>query len=242
MATGQQPSRDRHTSVGVSFRAIEECRPAGSVSGGGGNLVREARVTPSVCLAAFAVSPALALDPHDASTRAGSPLAANAYVAPGPSSPPRRHGGDEADPGDSPGWLSEIRFGGTTLWQSRQHGGGGRSLCDRQGSVEFPHPRVRQVVPRHPAQAPTHWEAGISTEGGRSQFYAGVTSTVPLPSILSRGIFRRAVTTRPWRTSRSLLGLPFLFRESIGLGLELGPHWRVIGGIRPFLAFRHLRQ
>ena len=187
----------------------------------------------SICLTAFAVSPALAFGPANAWTRAGSPLAARAYAAPEPQLSPDALAAMQADTEDAPGWLSEIRFGGTTFWQRGDTTGEGGLYVTGQVLFDSPVPAVRQAVPGYPAAAAAaSRREHLDGIGGSSQFYAGVTWTVPLPlDRLSRSVVRRHVHDAALENEPIAVGCRVLFRESIGLGLELGPHWRVIGGI-----------
>ena len=186
----------------------------------------------SICLTAFAVSPALAFGPANAWTRAGSPLAARAYVAPEPQLSPDALAAMQADTEDAPGWLSEIRFGGTTFWQRGDTTGEGGLYVTGQVLFDSPVPEFGKWYLDIPLRPRPHVGASISTIGGSSQFYAGVTWTVPLPSIVFfEASFGGTVHDAALENEPIAVGCHLLFRESIGLGLELGPHWRVIGGI-----------
>lgn len=203
-----------------------------------GEFVRMSIRFASVCLAAALVgSPALALNPGNAWTRGGAPLAANAYFAPPGVGQGATAAANEAPPayaqaGNPGGILDEVRLGGTTFWQHGDNGSeGGLYLT---GQILFD-PFVRSFDNRILdvlLRPRPHIGMSLSTDSGSSQLYAGLTWTVPLPSILFlEASFGGTVHDAHLENNPIAVGCRFLFRESIGLGVELGPHWRVIGGI-----------
>jgi lipid A 3-O-deacylase len=229
---GNSCRENRGTSAAASFCAIEEFRPAGSMFWSRGVLVPMRVYIALFCLVAFAVSHALAFGPDNAWTRGGLPLSANAYVAPEPHLTPNAMAAMQVDTDDAPGWQSEIRFGGTTFWQRGNTTGEGGLYVTGQVLFDSPVPEFDKWYLDIPLRPRPHVGASISTQGGSSQFYAGVTWTVPLPSIVFfEASFGGTVHDAALTNAPIAVGCLLLFRESIGLGLELGSHWRVIGGI-----------
>ena len=193
----------------------------------------------SICVAAtFVASPAFAFSPDNAWTRAGAPLAANAYVAPvAEDEDSATAAASYADASNTSaynagGIFDEVRLGATTFWQDND--GGTQDGVFVTGQVLFD-PFVPPLDNRYLdilLRPRPHLGASVSTEDGVNQLYGGLTWTVPLPSILFlEASFGGTIHDGDLENAPISLGCRVLFRESVGLGLELGPHWRVIGGI-----------
>jgi lipid A 3-O-deacylase len=190
-----------------------------------------------VCVASMIVSPALAFNPENAWTRAGAPLAANAYVAPALEARSATAATDGAyatnagvyNPG---GIFDEVRAGATTFWQGGDNGDEGGVYIT--GQVLFD-PFVAPLDNRYLdvlLRPRPHLGGSLSTGGGSSQLFGGLTWTVPLPSIFFlEASFGGTIHDAPLENAPIAVGCRVLFRESVGLGVELGPHWRVVGGI-----------
>ena len=188
------------------------------------------------CVAIAFASPALAFNPDNAWTRAGAPLAANAYAAPSLESRSPAGTADNAYASAgayNPGWIfDEVRAGATTFWQGGDNGDEDGIYVT--GQVLFD-PFIPPLENRYLdilLRPRPHLGGSLATGGGSSQLFGGLTWTVPLPSIVFlEASFGGTIHDAPLENAPIAVGCRVLFRESIGLGLELGPHWRVIGGI-----------
>jgi lipid A 3-O-deacylase len=184
----------------------------------------------SICVAVgFSASPALAFDPVNAWTSTGAPLAANAYVAP---PLPSEVSAMDLNPHNPGGIFDELRLGATTFWQGGDTGPeGGVYLTGQVLFDPFIAPLDNRYLDILLRPRP-HVGGSLSTDGGSSQIFGGLTWTVPLPSVLFlEASFGGTIHDAPLENAPIAVGCRVLFRESLGLGLELGPHWRVIGGI-----------
>jgi len=184
----------------------------------------------SICVAAtFVATPAFAFSPDNAWTRAGVPLAGNAYVAPRAESDVFAM---DAGAYNSGGIFDARWLGATTFWQ--ENDGGTQDGVFVTGQVLFD-PFVAPLDNRFLdilLRPRPHLGASVSTEDGVNQLYGGLTWTVPLPSILFlEASFGGTIHDGDLENAPIALGCRLLFRESVGLGLELGAHWRVIGGV-----------
>jgi hypothetical protein len=188
------------------------------------------------CAATAVASSALAFNPENAWTRAGAPRAANAYVAPALESQGTAEGASAAyaTTGDyNPGGIfDEVRAGATTFWQHGDNGDEGGIYVT--GQVLFD-PFIAPLDNRYLdilLRPRPHLGGSLSTDEGSSQLFGGLTWTVPLPSIFfAEASFGGTIHDAALENAPIAVGCRVLFRESVGLGLELGPHWRVIGGI-----------
>jgi lipid A 3-O-deacylase len=190
------------------------------------------------CVAATMIaSPALAFNPENAWTRAGAPLAANAYVAPAleaQSAAGATDGAYATNAGvyNPAGIFDEVRAGATTFWQGGDNGDEGGVYIT--GQVLFD-PFVAPLDNRYLdvlLRPRPHLGGSLSTGGGSSQLFGGLTWTVPLPSIFFlEASFGGTIHDAALENAPIAVGCRVLFRESVGLGVELGPHWRVMGGI-----------
>lgn len=186
-------------------------------------------------MALSAGSTALAFNPDNAWTQAGAPLPAGAYAAPASASVAAT---DAAPPSpaeaDSPGLLSifdEVRLGSTTF---RHQGSEGKEdgafitgeLLFKPVAGPFQNRFLDVLLTPRP-----HVGFSVSTEDGTDQVYGGFTWTVPLPWIFFvEASFGGTFHDGPLENSDLALGCRVLFRESLSLGIDLGEHWRVLGG------------
>ena len=81
-----------------------------------------------------------------------------------------------------------------------------------------------------------HLGATVSVGDGTDQLYGGFTWTLPLPGPLFLeagfgGTVHNGNIYLDEGKDGVQLGCRVLFRESLGLGVELGPHWRAIAGV-----------
>jgi lipid A 3-O-deacylase len=203
----------------------------------GGLFVRwRVRVEVACVAATLLASPALAFNPVNAWTRAGAPLAANAYVAPALESQNAAGAADAAYANtgayNPAGIFDEVRAGATTFWQGGDNGDEGGVYVT--GQVLFD-PFIAPLDNRYLdilLRPRPHLGGSLSTDEGSSQLFGGLTWTVPLPSIaFLEASFGGTIHDAALEDAPIAVGCRVLFRESVGLGLELGPHWRVIGGI-----------
>jgi hypothetical protein len=195
-----------------------------------GEFVRKFVGVASVCVVlALGAAPSRAFDPVNAWTAAGPPLAASAYVAPNASGDVSAMDVGAGNPG---GIFDEVRLGATTFWQGGDNGPeGGVYITGQVLFDSFLAPLDNRYLDILLRPRP-HLGGSLSTDGGTSQIFGGLTWTLPLPSIFFlEASFGGTIHDGPLEDAPIALGCRVLFRESIGLGLELGEHWRVIGGI-----------
>jgi hypothetical protein len=80
-----------------------------------------------------------------------------------------------------------------------------------------------------------HVGATLSTDGGTQQVYAGLTWNVPLAEIFFlEASFGGTIHDRGLDLGHddgAELGCHLLFRESAGIGVRLGPHWRLVTSV-----------
>lgn len=79
-----------------------------------------------------------------------------------------------------------------------------------------------------------HLGATVSADDGTNQLFGGVTWQFPLGSVLFveasfGGTIHDGELNQPPGTTELSLGCRVLFRESAGVGLNLGRNWRVVG-------------
>ncbi len=138
------------------------------------------------------------------------------------------------DPG---GIFDEVRTGLSESWQDNDKGSEHRGPFVT-GEVLF-HPipgSYRNGFLEFFLKPRPHVGASVSTAGGTDQIFGGVTWTVPLPPFgfleasFGGTVHDGSLYTPPDQRGLSL-GCYTLFRESVGLGINMGPHVRVIGAI-----------
>jgi len=227
----QQPASEMATAARPATLArLWSLKRTAQYEGRTGESVHSSVRSASICVAAMLVaSPACAFSPDNAWTRAGAPLAGNAYVA-----PHIEDGVSAIDVGsyNPAGIFDEVRLGATTFWQGGDNGDeGGVYLTGQILFDPFIAPLGNRVLDVLLRPRP-HFGGSLSTGGGTSQVFGGLTWTVPLPSVFfAEASFGGTIHDGDLEDAPIALGCRVLFRESVGLGVELGPHWRVIGGI-----------
>ena len=107
----------------------------------------------SICLTAFAVSPALAFGPAQRVDACRFAARRQGLRGAGAPALPRRLGGDASRHRGCAGLAERDPLRWNDVLAAWRHNRGGRPLRDRPGSLRFPRSRVRQVVPRYPAAA-----------------------------------------------------------------------------------------
>ncbi len=182
-------------------------------------------------------SAAFAVEPISAWTRAGPPLAATAYVAPaveGDGALAQVNDLSAMGTGYSnPGWIfDEVRLGATTFWQRGDTGPEDGAFIT--GQVLFD-PFIAPLSNRYLdilLRPRPHLGASVSTGSGTNQIFGGLTWTVPIVSVFFlEASFGGTIHDGELEGAPISLGCRVLFRESLGLGLKLGEHWRVVGGV-----------
>jgi len=178
--------------------------------------------------------PAQARDKESSWSRAGAPLPANAFV------PPESRdnnavaqlnafaAGDVEDYSGG-GILDEVRLGVLTFWQRNGESEEGIYATGQVLFDPFVGPfenRILNVVLR-----PRPHLGGNVSPDGTDQIFGGVTWTVPIWRFFAEASFGGTIHNGPLSGAEVSVGCRVLFRESLALGLELGPHWRVVGGI-----------
>lgn len=196
--------------------------------------MRRWRCVASVLLVAASISPTHARDHENAWSRAGAPLAADAFVGAGESDNEavaqlNAFAAGEIEDYSGGGILDEVRLGVLTFWQDN---GGSEEGIYATGQVLFDpfigpfENRFLNVLLR-----PRPHLGGNVSPGNTDQIFGGVTWTVPLWRFFAEASFGGTIHNGPLSGAEVSLGCHLLFRESLALGLKLGPHWRVVGGI-----------
>jgi lipid A 3-O-deacylase len=187
-------------------------------------------------LAALAVAAAHAAEPETAWTAAGAPLEATGSFVPPPP------GTDDAvrAPLDSRalydddfrrgGILSEVRLGVLAFWQS--------NASTEQGAYVTGQVLFDPFVPRfdnwflNVFLRPRPHIGGTASPWGTDQLFAGLTWNAPFGRIFfAEASFGGTIHDGPLTNAQVALGCRVLFRESLGLGANIGEHWRVIAGV-----------
>jgi len=188
-----------------------------------------------LCAAAVVGSPARALDPLNAWTRSGPPLAANAFVSPRPGGSgaiAQLNGFPAGDTDHSGGGIfDEIRLGVLGFWQDNA---GEEEGVYVTGQVLFDPfvPRFDNWFLNVLLRPRPHLGGTVSVSSGTNQLFGGLTWTVPVGRIFfAEASFGGTVHDGPLSGAEVSLGCRFLFRESVGVGANLGPHWRVVAGV-----------
>ena len=181
------------------------------------------------------VSAASASEPEGAWRDSGAPLPATGAFVP---SPPGQ-AADGPDPLQAlasyhetggAGIFDEVRLGVLGFWQDNSSSEEGVYVTAQVLFDPFLQPFdniILDVLLR-----PRPHIGGTASFDGTDQLFAGLTWTVPI----WRGFFAEAslggtIHNGPLDNAQVALGCRVLFRESLGLGVEIGEHWRVIAGI-----------
>jgi hypothetical protein len=130
-------------------------------------------------------------------------------------------------------FFDEVRLGGTNFWQEGDEGTEGDAFINGQVMFDpllgqFDNSFLNIFLRPRP-----HVGAAVGLDGGTDQVFAGVTWEVPLGQVFfleaSFGgtLHNGDLKTTPGEQGLSL-GCRALFRESAGLGANLGKNWRVL--------------
>jgi hypothetical protein len=67
---------------------------------------------------------------------------------------------------------------------------------------------------------------------GPDQLFAGLTWNFPIwRGLFAEASFGGTLTNADLHNAQIAVGCPVLFRESLGLGVDIGPHWRAMVGV-----------
>ena len=126
------------------------------------------------------------------------------------------------------GIFDEVRFGGSFSLPSNEPDGVlvNGQLLFTTFAPPFDNYWLNTLLRPRP-----HFGATVATDNGTNQIFGGLTWTFPL----YRSLFLEASFGGTWHDGPLEsagdgpdLGCEVLFRESLGLGVDLGPRWRVI--------------
>ncbi len=184
-------------------------------------------------LAALMVSSAMAAEPETAWEKAGEPLqATGAFVVPPPSgmalgAPDLDRAYARYEDHSAGGILSEVRLGVLGFWQDNSESEEGVYVSGQVLFDPFVRPFDNWFL--NVFLRPRPHIGGSASPDGTDQLFAGVTWTVPLWwNFFLDASFGGTVHNGPLSGAEVSLGCSILFRESIGLGLNIGDHWSVI--------------
>jgi lipid A 3-O-deacylase len=183
-------------------------------------------------LAAFAVGGALAAEPETAWRAAGAPLDATGSFVPGLEDAAPAHESyalydDDLSRG---GIFSEVRLGVLAFWQD--------NASTEQGAYVTGQVLFDPFVPRfdkwylNVLLRPRPHVGFTASPWGTDQLFGGLTWNAPLGRIFFiEGSFGGTIHDGPLTGAQVAVGCRVLFRESLGLGANIGEHWRVIAGV-----------
>lgn len=128
------------------------------------------------------------------------------------------------------GILDEVRLGVLGFWQSNAKSEEGVYVTGQVLFDPFVPPldnRILNVLLR-----PRPHLGGTASFDGTDQLFAGVTWQIPIwRSLFAEASFGGTIHDGPLKNAEVALGCRVLFRESVALGVKLGPHWRLLAGI-----------
>jgi len=186
--------------------------------------------------AALSASGAFAAAPMTAWQKAGGPVdATGSFVLP----PPDVEGVDPATldalalyEGDHSGGgiLDEVRLGAMGFWQNNASSNQGIYVTGEVLFDPFVRPFDNWILNVLLRPRP-HLGATVSPDGP-DQLFGGVTWTIPVwRSLFVETSFGGTVHNAPLKNAEVAVGCRVLFRESLGLGVDFGQHWRVVAGV-----------
>jgi len=129
------------------------------------------------------------------------------------------------------GFLDEVRFGGSFSLMEKEEGDlliNGQILMTPLGSP-FANRYLDALLRPRP-----HLGGTVGTGGGINQVFAGLTWTFPvIDPIFIEASFGGTLHDGPHVGGPGdvNLGCTLMFRESAGIGVELGAHWRVLASV-----------
>lgn len=185
----------------------------------------------AVLLAGHAVP---AVEPESAWSRAGVPVKAAGAFVPPPGTQQEVARALERyavyDDRGGGGILDEVRLGVLGFWQQNATSEEGVYVA---GQVLFDplfspfSNRILDVLLR-----PRPHVGASASFDGTDQLFAGLTWTVPIwRSVFIEASFGGTIHNGPLSGAEVSLGCRVLFRESIGVGVDITDRWRVIAGV-----------
>jgi hypothetical protein len=128
------------------------------------------------------------------------------------------------------GIFDEVRFGAMGFWQDNSDSVQGVYFAGQVLFDPFVRPfdnRILNVLLR----PRPHIGATVSPDGP-DQLFGGVTWTIPVwRNLFVETSFGGTIHNAPLKNAQVAVGCRVLFRESLGLGLDFGQHWRVVAGV-----------
>jgi lipid A 3-O-deacylase len=137
---------------------------------------------------------------------------------------------------DSPRFIDEMRAGASLFVDERPEVREDGVFLSGEILFATPFPAFRNRFADALLTPRPHVGALVSTDGGTSLAYAGLTWDFPLTERLfleasfGGAIHDGETERRPVQTGPEL-GCPVSFRESIGIGLNLNDNWRVLASV-----------
>ena len=136
---------------------------------------------------------------------------------------------------DSGGFFSELRLGALASVDGRERVREDGLFVDAQVLLNPILPPLDSFILDLLLRPRPHAGATISTAGETNQLYAGLTWTVPLGEVLfleaSFGATLHDHALDEDFENGAQLGCHLLFRESAGIGLAIGAHWRLLASV-----------
>jgi hypothetical protein len=187
-------------------------------------------------LAALVASAAFAAEPESGWSRAGVPLAATGSFVP----PPPSLGYDVSDPHKSyaifeddfshGGIFDEVRLGVLGFWQENAESVEGVYVTAQVLFDPFFDRFDNWLL--NILLRPRPHIGGTASLDGPDQLFAGLTWTVPVwRTLFVEASFGGTVHNGAIQDAQISLGCHALFRESLGVGADIGEHWRVMVGV-----------
>lgn len=141
-----------------------------------------------------------------------------------------------AEPVQRAGLIDEVRFGGAFYVDEREEVREEGLFVTGELLFASPFRRFENPLLNALLQPRPHVGALVSTDGGTSQAYAGLTWHLPLWSRVFLeasfgGTVHDGLEARREGEIRPGLGCPVMFRESASIGVEVGARWRVLATI-----------
>lgn len=134
-----------------------------------------------------------------------------------------------------PRFFSELRLGALASVDGRERVREDGVFVDAQILLNPILPPLDNLVAELLLRPRPHAGVTVSTAGETNQVYAGLTWTFPVTSVLFlEASFGATLHDRPLDEDfedGAKLGCHLLFRESVGIGLALGPRWNVIATV-----------
>lgn len=188
-----------------------------------------------VMVGGFLGSPAFSAEAGSAWASAGAPLVATGSFT----SPP----GAKAVVADMPlsyallednhaggGIFDEVRLGVLEFWQDNSESVEGIYVTAQVLFDPFVDPFNNWFL--NVLLRPRPHIGGTASFDGPDQLFAGLTWTAPIwRNIFLEASFGGTVHNGPLEGAQISLGCHVLFRESLGLGVDVGEHWRLMVGV-----------